>query len=123
MEWPQIVTTITEGNAISTVVDAPWVSVTSVNGMSGDVITEPIMENFQTNHYYPKNTIVNHNGMLYWAKNTFTSTNVFDADDWYTLDITSSKVLTGQLQKTSYRRSVVALCQVSQRKLPRILQN
>lgn len=113
MEWPQIVTTITEGNAISTVVDAPWVSVTSVNGMSGDVITEPIMENFQTNHYYPKNTIVNHNGMLYWAKNTFTSTNVFDADDWYTLDITSSKVLTGQLQKTSYRRSVVALCQVS----------
>ena len=44
MEWPQIVTTITEGNAISTVVDAPWVSVTSVNGMSGDVITEPIME-------------------------------------------------------------------------------
>lgn len=113
MEWPQIVTTITEGNAISTVVDAPWVSVTSVNGMSGDVITEPIMENFQTNHYYPKNTIVNHNGMLYWAKNTFTSTNVFDADDWHTLDITSSKVLTGQLQKTSYRRSVVALCQVS----------
>lgn len=113
MEWPQIVTTITEGNAISTVVDAPWVSVTSVNGMTGDVITEPIMENFQTNHYYPKNTIVNHNGMLYWAKNTFTSTNVFDADDWYTLDITSSKVLTGQLQKTSYRRSVVALCEVS----------
>lgn len=113
MEWPQIVTTITEGNAISTVVDAPWVSVTSVNGMTGDVITEPIMENFQTNHYYPKNTIVNHNGMLYWAKNTFTSTNVFDADDWYTLDITSSKVLTGQLQKTSYRRSVIALCQVS----------
>lgn len=113
MEWPQIVTTITEGNAISTVVDAPWVSVTSVNGMSGDVITEPIMENFQTNHYYPKNTIVNHNGMLYWAKNTFTSTNVFDADDWYTLDITSSKVLTGQLQKTSWRRSVVALCEVS----------
>lgn len=113
MEWPQIVTTITEGNAISTVVDAPWVSVTSVNGMTGDVITEPIMENFQTNHYYPKNTIVNHNGMLYWAKNTFTSTNIFDADDWYTLDITSSKVLTGQLQKTSYRRSVVALCEVS----------
>lgn len=113
MEWPQIVTTITEGNAISTVVDAPWVSVTSVNGMTGDVITEPIMENFQTNHYYPKNTIVNHNGMLYWAKNTFTSTNVFDADDWYTLDITSSKVLTGQLQKTSFRRSVVALCEVS----------
>lgn len=113
MEWPQIVTTITEGNAISTVVDAPWVSVTSVNGMSGDVITEPIMENFQTNHYYPKNTIINYNGMIYWAKNTFTSGANFDADDWYTLDITSSKVLTGQLQKTSYRRSVIALCEVS----------
>ena len=113
MEWPQIVTTITEGNAISTVVDAPWVSVTSVNGMTGDVITEPIMENFQTNHYYPKNTIVNHNGMLYWAKNTFTSTNVFNVDDWNILDVDSSKVLTGQLQKTSFRRSVVALCEVS----------
>lgn len=113
MEWPQIVTTITEGNAISTVVDAPWVSVTSVNGMTGDVITEPIMENFQTNHYYPKNTIVNHDGVLYWAKDTFTSTNVFNVDDWNILDVDSSKVLTGQLQKTSYRRSVVALCQVS----------
>lgn len=113
MEWPQIVTTITEGDAISTVVDAPWVSVTSVNGMTGDVITEPIMENFQTNHYYPKNTIVNHDGVLYWAKDTFTSTNVFNVDDWNILDVDSSKVLTGQLQKTSYRRSVVALCQVS----------
>lgn len=113
MEWPQIVTTITEGNAISTVVDAPWVSVTSVNGMTGDVITEPIMENFQTNHYYLKNTIINYDGVLYWAKDTFTSTNVFNVDDWNILDVDSSKVLTGQLQKTSYRRSVIALCQVS----------
>ena len=85
---------------ISSIINNPFVEVTSVNGQTGDVITEPVMEDFRTNHYYLANTIVNYNGMLFLAKNTFTSTNVFDADDWYTLDITSSKVLTGQLQKT-----------------------
>ncbi len=111
---PQIQTVMQENvSPISSIINNPFVEVTSVNGQTGDVITEPVMEDFRTNHYYLANTIVNYNGMLYWAKNTFTSTNVFDADDWYTLDIASSKVLTGQLQKTSYRRSVVALCEVS----------
>ena len=110
----QIQTVMQENvSPISSIINNPFVEVTSVNGQTGDVITEPVMEDFRTNHYYLANTIVNYNGMLYWAKNTFTSTNVFDADDWYTLDIASSKVLTGQLQKTSWRRSVVALCQVS----------
>lgn len=111
---PQIQTVMQENvSPISSIINNPFVEVTSVNGQTGDVITEPVMEDFKTNHYYLANTIVNYNGMLYWAKNNFTSTSSFDADDWNTLDISSSKVLTGQLQKTSYRRSVVALCEVS----------
>lgn len=36
MDYPQIVTTITEGLApISSIVDAPWVSVTSKSGLGG----------------------------------------------------------------------------------------
>ena len=82
MDWPQILTTITEGNAISTVVDAPWVSVTSVNGMTGDVVVEPVVKEFQANHYYPKDTVITHNGELYSARANFTSGNSFNVANW-----------------------------------------
>ena len=82
MDWPQILTTITEGNAISTVVDAPWVSVTSVNGMTGDVVVEPVIKEFQANHYYPKDTVITHNGELYSARVNFTSGNSFNVANW-----------------------------------------
>lgn len=87
MEWPQIVTTITEGNAISTVVDAPWVSVTSVNGMTGDVTVESTISPFQPNHYYPKNTVIIQDGLLYAAKNNFTSGSTFNASDWTSVEL------------------------------------
>lgn len=86
MEWPQIQTTITDGNAISTVVDAPWVSVTSVNGMTGDVIVEPVIKPFQSNHYYLKDSAIAHNGCICFAKRTFTSGGSFNANDWDVLD-------------------------------------
>lgn len=82
MDWPQILTTITEGNAISTVVDAPWVSVTSVNGMTGDVVVEPVVKEFQANHYYPKDTVITYNGELYSARANFTSGNSFNVANW-----------------------------------------
>ena len=89
MDWPQILTTITEGNAISTVVDAPWVSVTSVNGMTGDVFVEPVVKGFQANHYYQKDTVITYNGELYSAKANFTSGSSFNSANW---DLLSSQV-------------------------------
>ena len=83
MEWPQIVTTISDKlSPISTVVDAPWVSVTSINGMTGDVVVEPILSAFQPNHYYTKGTAVTYEGALYYAKTNFTSTTTFNLSDW-----------------------------------------
>ena len=111
---PQIQTVLTDNVAnISSVINAPFVEVTSVNGMTGDVITEPIMQNYQNNHYYPQNTIVNYNGNIYWAKSTFTSGGSFDSTKWNRVSVTAYRDLTGQLQKSAYRRSVIALCEVS----------
>lgn len=111
---PQIQTVLTDNVAnISSVINAPFVEVTSVNGMTGDVITEPIMQNYQNNHYYPQNTIVNYNGNIYWAKATFTSGGSFDSTKWNKMSVTAYRDLTGQLQKSAYRRSVIALCEVS----------
>lgn len=80
---PQIQTVLRDNVAtVSSIINAPFVEVTSVNGMTGDVVTEPIMQTFQPNHYYLKDTLVNYNNVLYWAKATFTSGNTFDASDW-----------------------------------------
>lgn len=82
-EYPQIVTQITDnGVSLTTVVDAPWVSVTSVNGMTGDVQVELLLEDYQHNHFYKKNTAVIYNGGLYYAKQDFTSGATFDPSDW-----------------------------------------
>lgn len=111
---PQVQTVLTDNVAnVSSVINAPFVEVTSVNGMTGDVITEPIMQDYQNNHYYLKDTIVNYNGNIYWAKSTFTSGGSFDSTKWNKIAVTAYKDLTGQLQKSAYRRSVIALCEVS----------
>lgn len=91
MEWPQIQTTITDGNAISTVVDAPWVSVTSLNGMTGDVVVEPVIKPFQSSHYYLKDSVVTYNGAICIAKQTFTSGESFNANDWDMPDLTQEQ--------------------------------
>ncbi len=91
MEWPQIQTTITDGNAISTVVDAPWVSVTSLNGMTGDVIVEPIIKPFQSNHYYLKDSVITHDGSICFARQTFTSGGSFNINDWEVPDFTQEQ--------------------------------
>lgn len=83
MDYPQIVTTITPGLApISSIVDAPWVSVTSLNGMTGDVIVEPIIKPFQSNHYYLKDSVITYGGAICFAKQTFTSGESFNPNDW-----------------------------------------
>lgn len=83
MDYPQIVTTITQGLApISSIVDAPWVSVTSLNGMTGDVIVEPVIKPFQSNHYYLEDSVITYGGAIYFAKQTFTSGESFNPNDW-----------------------------------------
>lgn len=82
-EVPQLQTVIQDGIApITTIVNAPFVEVTSVNGMTGDVVVEIILDDFQANHFYKKNTAVIYQGSLYYAKADFTSTSTFNASDW-----------------------------------------
>ena len=92
MDYPQIVTTITQGLApISSIVDAPWVSVTSLNGMTGDVIVEPIIKPFQSNHYYLKDSVITYGGSICFAKQTFTSGESFNPNDWDMPDFTQEQ--------------------------------
>lgn len=82
-EVPQLQTVMQDGLApISTIVNAPWVSVTSVNGMTGDVTLQLILSNFEPNHYYPQNTAIIYDGSLYYAKESFTSGADFNVNDW-----------------------------------------
>lgn len=82
-EVPQIVTQINENTyPLTTTIDAPFVEVTSVNGMTGDVIVNIILGSFTPNYYYQKGAAIIYNSGLYYAKDTFTSGDTFDIDDW-----------------------------------------
>lgn len=83
---PQVQTVLQNGISVSSQINAPFVEVTSVNGKTGDVITEPVVGVFESNHYYLKNTMIGHNSNLYYAKETFTSGSLFDVNDWYTVE-------------------------------------
>ena len=82
-DTPQIKTIMSNGNyPITTIVDAPWVAVTSLNGMTGDVIVEPVVKDFTPNFPYVKDNLIAHDGVLYTAIQNFTSGATFDPDDW-----------------------------------------
>lgn len=83
---PQVQTVLQNGINVSSQINAPFVEVTSVNGKTGDVITEPVVGVFEPNHYYLKNTMIGHNNNLYYAKETFTSGSSFNANDWYSVE-------------------------------------
>ena len=86
---PQIQSVIQDNTVtVSSVINNPFVEVTSVNGMTGDVITEAEILDFISNHFYKKNTLISHSGNLYWAKQDFTSTSVFDVNDWNLIEAT-----------------------------------
>ena len=78
----QTVVNITPQTPVVTEVDAPWVNVTSVNGMTGDVIVTALIEEFVANRYYVKDSVVAYNGGLYVAKENFTAGATFDVNDW-----------------------------------------
>lgn len=82
-EVPQIQTTITEnGPEITTIVNAPFVQVTSVNGKTGDVTVDANVQQFKANKQYSEGSLCVYNGSLYIAKANFTSTSTFNASDW-----------------------------------------
>lgn len=83
---PQIQTVLQNGINVSSQINAPFIEVTSVNGKTGDVITEPVVGVFEPNHYYLKNTMISYNDTLYYAKETFTSGSSFNANDWYSVE-------------------------------------
>lgn len=86
-EAPQLQTLMQDGLApITTIVNAPWVSVTSVNGKTGDVVIEVKLGTFEPNHYYEQGTAILHNGYLYYAKQNFNSGTAFNPSDWQAPD-------------------------------------
>lgn len=86
---PQIQTVLQDNiSPIASVINNPFVEVTSVNGMTGDVITEAEILDFISNHFYKKNTLISHSGNLYWAKQDFTSGSSFDVNDWNLIEAT-----------------------------------
>lgn len=99
---PQIQTIIQPyANPIVTIVDAPWVSVTSVNGKTGDVVIEVQLTDFKPNHFYAKGTAIVHDSKLYYAKQDFTSGSTFNSSDWDTPQITQQQTNWSENDTTS----------------------
>ena len=82
-EAPVLQTVMQDGlSPVTTIVNAPWVNVTSVNGMVGDVVVAVSLTNFAPHTFYPKNTAILQNGALYYARQDFTSGDSFNVNDW-----------------------------------------
>lgn len=82
-EVPQIQTTVTEnGPEVVSIVNAPFVQVTSVNGKTGDVTVDARVEQFKTNKQYSEGSLCVNSGSLYIAKRSFTSGTSFNSNDW-----------------------------------------
>lgn len=84
---PQLQTVVQDGmSPITTMVNAPFIEVTSVNGMTGDVVVEIVLDTFEPSHFYRANTAIIYQERLYYAKSDFTSTSTFNPSDWNTPD-------------------------------------
>ena len=86
---PQIQTVLQDNiSPITSVINNPFVEVTSVNGMTGDVITEAEILSFVPYKFYKQNTLISYDGNLYWAKEDFTSGDSFIRSDWNLIEAT-----------------------------------
>ena len=80
---PQIQTTVTEnGPEITSIIDAPFIQVTSVNGQTGDVTIDASVRQFKSNKRYVQGSLCVHDGSLYIARADFTSGSTFNPADW-----------------------------------------
>lgn len=86
---PQIQTVLQDNiSPITSVINNPFVEVTSVNGMTGDVITEAEIFSFIPHKFYKQNTLISYDGNLYWAKQDFTTGASFVRSDWNLIEAT-----------------------------------
>ena len=86
---PQIQTVLQDNiSPITSVINNSFVEVTSVNGMTGDVITEAEILSFVPHKFYKQNTLISYDGNLYWAKEDFTSGDSFIRSDWNLIEAT-----------------------------------
>lgn len=90
-ETPQLQTVVQDGlTPVTSVINAPWVSVTSVNGKTGDVaITSQVVE-YQKGVGYSKGDIVSYNGELYYATSDFVGGN-FNPSQWKSFSDTNQQ--------------------------------
>ena len=98
---PQIQSVVKDNDVIlSSIVNAPFVEVTSVNGLTGDVTVKMTADEFQTNTVYGKGAIIIHNGNLYYANEEFTSGDTFDENNWGQIKASQSQANWTQTDNT-----------------------
>ena len=87
---PQIQTTITEDHvALTSIINAPFVEVTSVNGQTGDVFITIQAGEFKPNKQYPEGALIVRDNKLYIANQTFTSGSEYNPADWTEVQATT----------------------------------
>lgn len=87
---PQIQTTITEDHiALTSIINAPFVEVTSVNGQTGDVFITIQAGEFEANKQYPEGALIVRDGKLYIANQAFTSGEAYNPADWTEIQATT----------------------------------
>lgn len=87
---PQIQTTITEDHiALTSIINAPFVEVTSVNGQTGDVFITIQAGQFEPNKQYPEGALIVRDGKLYIANQAFTSGETYNPADWTEIQATT----------------------------------
>lgn len=87
---PQIQTTITEDHvALTSIINAPFVEVTSVNGQTGDVFITIQAGEFEPNKQYPKGALIVRDNKLYIANQPFTSGSDYNPADWTEIQATT----------------------------------
>ena len=87
---PQIQTTITEDHvALTSIINAPFVEVTSVNGQTGDVFITVQAGEFEPDKQYPKGALIVRDGKLYIANQAFTSGEAYNPADWTEVQATT----------------------------------
>lgn len=89
---PQIQTTITEDHvALTSIINAPFVEVTSVNGQTGDVFITIQAGEFEPDKQYTKGALIVRDNKLYIANQTFTSGSEYNPADWTEIQATTVK--------------------------------
>ena len=89
---PQIQTTITEDHvALTSIINAPFVEVTSVNGQTGDVFITIQAGEFEPDKQYPKGALIVRDNKLYIANQAFTSGSDYNPADWTEIQATTVK--------------------------------